>query len=125
MIYNYSYGFYVSPYIDVSYIVILIFFSLIIWYKGVYKKRDRRRKFDWLQGLDDLIKNGGLVNTYLSRFAIIFFVIVDMILAPLGWTAYIYAPIELIGYAVIILVKDIVREIINSRKKTPKEVRDS
>ena len=98
---------------------------MIIWYKRVYKKRDRRRRFDWLQGLDDLIKNGGLVNTYLSRFAIIFFVIVDMILAPLGWTAYIYAPIEIMGYAIIILVKDIVREIINSRKKTPKEVRES
>ena len=113
----------VSPYSDVTYIAFLVVLTLIFWYFGFYLKRDKRKKVDWLQAFSQLFDNGSLANTFLSRFAIIFFVSVDMVLAPIGWLPYLYAPIELIGYAVVILLKDVVREILIHREGVPRPKR--
>ena len=114
------------PYIiDFLYIIILILSAFTFWYVDFYRNRDRRKRIDWLVAVSKLFDYGSSTNTFLSRFAIIFFVSVDMIFAPMGWLPNLYAPIELMGYAVVILIKDVIREIVELREGTPKPTKNS
>ena len=114
------------PYIiDFLYIIILILSAFTFWYVDFYRNRDRRKRIDWLVAVSKLFDYGSSTNTFLSRFAIIFFVSVDMIFAPIGWLPNLYAPIELMGYAVVILIKDVIREIVELREGTPKPTKNS
>ena len=114
------------PYIiDFLYIIILTISAFTFWYVDFYRNRDRRKRIDWLVAISKLFDYGSLTNTFLSRFAIIFFVSVDMIFAPIGWLPNLYAPIELMGYAVVILIKDVIREIVELREGTPKPTKNS
>ena len=96
----------------------------MFWYVDFYRKRDRRKRLDWLVAVSKLFDYGSSTNTFLSRLAIIFFVSVDMIFAPIGWLPNLYAPIELMGYAVVILIKDVIREIVELREGTPKPTKN-